>query len=78
MGKLLQERLAANGRTATIHKIGLLTWDHRFDIDADIEGYQMTFRIAEEVVDDLFEGGSAEADQRLSRILELALAVRVV
>ena len=38
----------------------------------------MTFRIAEEVVDDLFEGGSAEADQRLSRILELALAVRVV
>ncbi len=54
-----------------------MTWEHRFDVGVTIDGHVVSFRIAEEVVDDLFEGGSADAERRLSRILDYALPTRV-
>ncbi len=77
LGRLLQQMMIAAGRAAAVQRVTLLTWEHRFEVVAEVEGRAVGFRIAEDVVDDLFEGGSADADRRLSRILEVALATRV-
>jgi hypothetical protein len=77
LGRLLQQKMTARGGAVTVQRVALQTWEHRFNVQVEVDGQVVSFRVAEEVVDDLFEGGSADADQRLSRILEVSLPTRV-
>jgi len=47
--------------------------DHRFDIELRVNDRRLPLRIDEDLVDDYFDGGSVEAEERLGRILERAL-----
>ena len=70
-GKLLEEKIKTKDRQATVEQVTLNTWEHRFEVEMRLNGNSLPLRVDENVVDDLFEGGSVDAEQRLSRILDL-------
>jgi hypothetical protein len=73
---LLEQRLASRARGVSIDSVALETWEHKFRVV--IRGKLDTvLHINEDIVDDLFEGGSKEADDRISRIVDLAVGERV-
>jgi hypothetical protein len=74
--KFLNERLASRAAGTQIDSVTLETWASKFRVA--IRGKMNTvFRINEDLVDDLFEGGSKEADERISRVLDLVVGERV-
>lgn len=73
LARHLQGIIAAHGFPARIERIALLTVDHRFDVEVTLNGSTVLMRIDENVVDDLFEGGSGEAEERLQRIVRTNL-----
>ena len=75
--RLFERRVKGLDPNATVERVALLSWEHRFDIVMRIGRGIVPVRVDEAIVDDLFEGGSSEADQKLSRIVELALGQRV-
>jgi hypothetical protein len=73
---LLEQRLASRVVGVRIDSVALETWEHKFRVV--VRGKLNTvFHINEDVVDDLFEGGSKEADDRISRIVDLVVGERV-
>lgn len=75
--RLLEQILKRTAPPAAIESIALNTWEDRFEIVLHINEHVFPVNIAEDIVDDLLERGSAEAEQRMSRILEVALESRV-
>ena len=74
--KLMEQRLASRHAGVQVDSVTLETWEHKFRVL--IRGKMETvFRVNEDVVDDLFEGGSKEADEKISRILDLVLGEKV-
>jgi hypothetical protein len=73
LARHLQAVIAANRISARIERIALINVDHRFDVEVRVNGSTVLMRIDENVVDDLFEGGSAEAEERLQRIVRTNL-----
>jgi hypothetical protein len=70
------ERLASRSSDIHVDEVALETWEHKFRIA--IQGQmKAVFRVDEEIVNDLFEGGSKEADEKISRIIDLVLRERV-
>jgi hypothetical protein len=72
LGKMLQTLSAG----ATVESVTLRTFHDRFDVSLRVGDRLIPLRIAEQVVDDLFEAGSPDAEQRLGRILSTALLGR--
>ncbi|MGH9424743.1 MAG: hypothetical protein ACRD2L_00315, partial [Terriglobia bacterium] len=75
--RLLGQMLERTAPAATIESVALNTWEDQFEILIQINGHVFPVNISEDIVDDLFERGSEEAEQRLARILEVALQSRV-
>jgi hypothetical protein len=73
LAKLLEQKLRGSGSKATIENVVLRTMKHKFDVLLRINGSTIPIRINEDVVDDLFESGSEEAEQRLSRIVSTTI-----
>ena len=70
LAHLLLRMLEEAQMAASLEKVTLRTLEERFDISLKYGQQSVFFRIAEPLVDDLFENGSEQAEQRLSRILE--------
>ncbi len=69
---LLKQRFASRVAGVQIDSVALETWAGKFRVA--IRGKMNTvFRINEDLVDDLFEGGSKEANERISRVVDLVL-----
>jgi hypothetical protein len=73
---LVQERLVARNPNVRVDEVALETWEHKFRV-AIGGAVNTVFRIDESIIDDLFEGGSKEADEKISRIVNLVLRERV-
>jgi len=73
---LLARMLATKRVPADVERITLRTFDEKFEISLRFGQETVPFRIAEQLVDDLFENGSPEAEQRLTRILETVVQTR--
>jgi hypothetical protein len=72
----LERRLASRVAGVQVDSVALEAWEHKFRVV--IRGkLNAVFRISEDLVDDLFEGGSKEADDRISRIVDLVVGERV-
>lgn len=73
IAKFLERQARARDVTARIERITLDTLGGSFEVELRTDREVLPLRIDEGVVDDLFERGSPEAEQRLSRIVDLAL-----
>ena len=73
LGRLLAGMLEKAHISARIEKVTLRTFDEKFDISLRLGQETFPFRIAEQLVDDLFENGSGEAEQRVHRAQLLVL-----
>lgn len=74
--RLLVKKLQDLGSKATLESVVLRTLENKFDIEIKLHGNVIPLRINKDLVDELFESGSAEAEQRLSRILNTTVGVR--
>jgi len=74
LARLLAERIRAAGLPGEIVRVVLRTFEGRFDVELKVDGKRLPLRIDEDIVDDYFDRGSIEAEERLGRILERALA----
>jgi hypothetical protein len=77
LARLLEPSIRARQARAAIEHVTLNTWEDRFEIQIRVDGNPFPLMIEESVIDDLFESGSADAEERLRRILDIALQVRV-
>jgi hypothetical protein len=68
--RLLAGMLREANIAATVASVTLRTFDEKFDVLLRSGENAVPLRVAESLVDDLFENGSAEAKQRMTRILE--------
>lgn len=71
--RLLNQKVTALNPKATVSDVVLRTLQGKFDVDVRVNGSIIPLTINEDVVDDLFESGSAEAEARLQRILGLTI-----
>ena len=69
----VKERLAAENPDAEIEQIMLDTLAGRFELELKVNGARVPVEVSEDLVDELFHAGSAEAEQRLGRVVHLAL-----
>jgi hypothetical protein len=73
LARLLQQRLERTGVQAHVTRVALRTFEDRFDVELQVAGKSLRLRIEETLVNDYFDGGSLDAEERLGRILERAL-----
>jgi hypothetical protein len=74
LSRSLAERASALGVDTRVSRITLRTIQDRFDVEVQVNGRVLPLRIEESMVDEYFEAGSSEAEQRLTRVLDRALA----
>jgi len=77
LARFLSKMLGEMHLAATVESVTLRTFHDRFDVLLKAGDDKVPLRIAEPIVDDLFEAGSAEAEQRLSRILRNTLELGI-
>jgi hypothetical protein len=70
LARLLEQRIGALGIDGRINRVTLRTIQDRFDVEVQINGRVVPLRIDEAIVDDYFDSGSADSDQRLAHILD--------
>lgn len=73
VARYLSEILKNLDASVTLEKISLDTFGGRYDIELGANGHRLPVRMDEKLIDELFEGGSEEAERRISRVLELAV-----
>jgi len=74
--RFLNQRLAPRIAGVQIDSVALETWASKFRVA--VRGKINTvFRVNEDLVDELFEGGSKEADERISRVIDFVVGERV-
>lgn len=73
--RLLEKKLHEIGSKAKIQNVLLRTLDGKFEVEMDVNGRTIPLRIREELIDDLFEAGSPDAEERLARILQTTLGL---
>ncbi len=76
LARFLQQQLRAKEAGGRIDRVTLNTWQESFEVEMTVNGASLPVRIDESIVDDLLERGSAEAEQRLSRIVDITLQTR--
>jgi hypothetical protein len=74
--RLLEKKLRDLGLKATVDNVVLRILEDRFDVVLRVNGAGFPLRIKEDVVDELFEGGSVDAEEKLSRILKATVGAR--
>jgi hypothetical protein len=74
LARLLKERVASSGVESKINRVTLRTIQDRFDVEMQINGSIVPLRIEESIVDEYFDAGSVDAEQKLARIFDRALA----
>jgi len=72
--RLLEERTAVFGMDGRINRVTLRTVQDRFDVEMQINGRTVPLRIEESIVDEYFDAGSIDAEHKLARILDRAVA----
>ncbi len=75
VARLLNQKIRELGSEATIEKVVLRARQGKFEVEAKVNGRTLPLRIREDLIDDLFEAGSPEADDRLTRILRTTLGL---
>jgi len=73
LARLLEQRIEGAGMGARVNRVTLRTIQDRFDVELQVNGRVLPIRIEEAVVDDYFDNGSKEAEERLGHILDRAL-----
>ena len=73
LARLLEERLERSGIAGQVNRVLLRTVEHRFDVELRIDSRTVPLSIEESLVDDYFDSGSRDAEERLGRILDRAL-----
>ncbi len=73
LARLLADFLKQLASGSALHRVVLSTTDRRFDVEIIHNGHSIPVKIREDVVDDLFEGGSSEAEKKILKILETAI-----
>ncbi len=76
-GRLLEEKLKERVANGLVESVALETSEHKFRVLIQVGGKSAVLHIEEEIVDDLFEGGSSEAEKKILRILDLAMHEKV-
>jgi hypothetical protein len=74
--RLLEKKIREVGIKAVVENVVLRILEDRFDVMLRVNGASLPLRIKEGIVDDLFESGSAEAEDKLLRILKATLGTR--
>ena len=74
---LLERKINMRDPQARVNIVRLNTLEHRFEIEAIVQGRRVFFRVDENLVDDLLSRGSEGLERNLDRVLEYALAGRV-
>jgi hypothetical protein len=74
--EVLDSKLRSRGDGARIERIRLVTIEHEYRIDISTREKKIPFRVSEEMVDDLIEGGSADIGRLIERNLETVLSGR--
>jgi len=74
LARLLEKQLAGFSGGAQIERVRLVTIDHEFRVDISVNGKTVPFRVSEETVDDLFEGGSGAIEAQIVNRLQNVLA----
>ena len=73
----LAERYREMAPQATVESVSLNTWDGKFEVSLVLGGRSVPMRVAEEIVDDYFDSGSPDMEQRIERVLSLAIHAQV-
>jgi hypothetical protein len=73
VGRYLLRKLKQLKPDAEIREIALDTFQEKYALRVQIQGKSFTVRIDESVVEELFEGGSADAERKIERVFETAL-----
>ena len=76
-GRYFQEQVAQTVPGASIEEVTLNTLEHRFEVSLRVGQQIIPLRVAEGLVDDLFERGSRQAELGLRRVMELTVPARV-
>ncbi|HLJ26901.1 MAG TPA: hypothetical protein VKY85_09355 [Candidatus Angelobacter sp.] len=74
--RLLEKKLRDLGSKAEIENIVLRTSSGKFEVEVSLNGNVIPLRIREDLVDNLFEAGSPDAEERLVRILNSTVGIR--
>jgi hypothetical protein len=74
--RLLDRKIHDLGLNAKVENVVLRIIEDRFDVVFDVNGKKLPVRIQESIIDELLEAGSAEADEKLKRILDSTIGVR--
>ena len=77
LARLLAKLLQPLNARATVQNVTLRTFDEKFEVTIRAGQHVVLLKISEDLVDDLFESGSEEAERRLVRILETAVPVGI-
>jgi hypothetical protein len=72
--RMLEKKLVDISGGAGIERVRLITIDHEFRIDISTNGRTVPFRVSEEMVDDLFEGGPGAIEEQIANRLQTVLA----
>jgi flagellar motor protein MotB len=70
--RFLKERIKKRAAGATLRRVSLDDFQEKFEVEAQVDGRRLRFRVTEKLVDDLFESGSELAERRINRVLDLA------
>jgi len=74
--RLLEKKIRDLGFKAIVESVVLRLLEHRFEVLIVANGARFPLRISEELIDDLFEAGSAEAEEKLARLLSSTVGLR--
>jgi len=75
VARLLEKRICELGFKAAIEKVVLRARQGKFEVDIKVNERTIPLRIREDLIDDLFESGSLEAEEGLTRILRTTLGL---
>jgi hypothetical protein len=73
--RLLEKKLRELGSKAKIENVVLRVLDEKFEVQVHINGRVIPLKVREDLIDDLFEAGSADAEERLTRIVRTTLGL---
>jgi len=76
-GRYFKRALSRKSQQGLVESITLNTWDGKFEITVREAGRLIHLCDDEAIVDDYFDSGSPDMEERLSRILDLTLEPQV-
>jgi len=77
VARLLRKKLQVRAPSLELKRVALDTLKGKYEVEANLNGDTLTFRVDEQLIDELFEAGSEIAEKRLDRVIDLALPTQV-